>query len=185
MTTPLRGKALIAMPQLKDPFFEQAVCYVCQHDEEGTLGFIINKPVDMLEKDLLLDQHFSVDEARFQRPLLKGGPIHTDRGFVIHTDSGNWRNTLQISENCYVTTSQDILEAIVSGEFKKQYLIVLGYASWEPGQLETELMENTWLTSEPDLELLFTMPFEERWMSAIQRMGIQNIANLMSIEGHA
>ena len=185
LSTPLKGKALIAMPQLKDPYFSQSVCYICQHDHEGTLGFIINKPIEMLERDLLLDQRFDVDKNEFQQPLLNGGPMHTDRGFVIHTNLKPWKNTLHIDASHRVTTSQEILSAIAHHEMTQEYLILLGYASWEPGQLETELKDNYWLICELDPELLFTVPFTERWSLAIQRLGIHNLANLIHVEGHA
>lgn len=180
-----KGKTLLAMPHLKDPLFEQAVCYICQHDAEGTLGFVINKPLHMLERDLLQDQHLKIEAREFSRPLLRGGPLHNDRGFVIHRDHGKWHNTLSIGKGLYVTTSQEILRAIANKETTEEYLIILGYSAWQPGQLENELRENDWLIGELPEGFLFNTPPEQSWLSGLHHLGVHDIVQLSTVGGHA
>jgi putative transcriptional regulator len=180
-----KGKALIAMPHLKDPHFEQSVCYICQHDAEGALGFVINKPLHMLERDLLQDQHLEIPSSEFSRALISGGPLHTDRGFVIHSHPDQWHNTLAIGKNLFVTTSKEILRAIAEKEITDDYLIILGYAAWQPGQLENELCENDWLIGDIPKEFLFQVPVEQRWSLAMQHIGIQHPFHLSDLSGHA
>ncbi len=181
---PLKGKGLIALPYLKDPLFEQSICYICQNDQEGALGFVINKPTDMREKDLLEDQDLEII-GKFERPILNGGPVHLNRGFVLHNHGNKWKNTLKIKDELYITTSQEILAAIAAGEIIDNYFIALGYAAWKPGQLEEEVAKNDWLICDITPELLFHIPFEQRWAVAMHQIGIHNPLYLVDISGHA
>jgi len=181
----LRGKILIAMPHLKDPLFQKSVCYICQQDEEGILGFILNKPMDMQEQHLLLDQGFDIDEKSFETSMLQGGPVHTDRGFVLHATEGKWKNTIKTSSKLFVTTSYEILEAIAKKKILEPYAICLGYAAWTPEQLKTELLENDWLVCDIDPKLLLSLTPEERWYVAMQQLGIQNPTYFVHEGGHA
>jgi len=181
----LKGKGLVAMPHLQDPLFAQSICYLCQHDEEGTVGFLINKPVKMLEKDLLVDQGYKIDPEQFKQPLLSGGPMQTNRGFVVHTHGTKWNNTARIKKNLFVTNSQEILVAIAEKNLSDNYFMLLGYCAWEPGQREAEFAENDWLICDLNTELLFNVPFEQRWLLAMQSIGIQNPLYLTGLSGHA
>lgn len=183
----LQGKALIAMPTLTDEYFERSVCFICFHNEEGAVGLVTTQALEMTEKDLLIDQKFEVNENNdFDRPVFRGGPMHTDRGFILHRAGSDWRSTNHVIDDIFVTTSQDILEAIAKGEITDNYLISLGYAAWDAGQLEQEIADNSWLITDVDAALLFNTPYHRRWTVAMHQLGIHNLAQLCcSQEGHA
>lgn len=182
----LKGRTLLAMPHLQDPLFERSVCLICQHNSEGTHGFIINKPIHASEKELLEDHHCKINSKKFSNnSLLTGGPMHNDRGFVIHNHGQSWRSTVKVNPSVFITTSNDILDAIAKGEVQKQYFIALGYAAWEPGQLEKEIKDNDWLIGDISPNLLFDTPYEDRWQLALTQLGIVNPAYLIHSEGHA
>lgn len=181
----LKGQLLIATPRQNDSFFAQSVCYLCQHDEQGAIGLLINQPIAMSVMDIFADQGLSHPPAdKPYQPLLIGGPLQRERGFVLHREAGHWRSTLKIQEDIYVTTSQDILQAIAEQKPPHHYLIILGYASWAPGQLEHEISQNDWLIAPSNFELLFQTDYALRWQSAIATLGFD--ANRLSKEfGHA
>lgn len=169
----LTGQLLIAMPGLRDPDFDHTVTLVCQHNEDGALGLVVNRPSDYRLKELL--QHMDIetkDETLAQQIVLAGGPLQRERGFVLHHPSGTWSSSYAIDDQLVLTTSRDILEAIAGGQGPLRTLIALGYAGWEAGQLERELRDNAWLTVAADDELLFDVPLEQRWSAAAARMGV-------------
>ena len=176
---------LIAMPAMADPNFAQTLTYVCEHNEDGALGIVVNKPIDMTLSALL--QQIDVPMADAQRgesPVHFGGPVQVDRGFVLHRPLGNWQSTLAISDDLGLTTSKDVLEAVGRGEGPKDVLVSLGYAGWSAGQLEQELAQNAWLTVEADPKLLFDLPAQERLGAAIKLLGI-DFSRLSEDVGHA
>jgi putative transcriptional regulator len=181
----LKGQLLIATPRQSDSFFAQSVCYLCQHDDQGAIGLLINQPIAMSVTDLFSDQGLAeLPTEQSYQPLLIGGPLQRERGFVLHRDAGHWRSTLKIQEDIYVTTSQDILQAIAAQKPPHQYLIILGYASWAPGQLEHEISQNDWLITPSNFDLLFHTDYALRWHNAIATLGFD--ANMLSKEfGHA
>lgn len=176
---------LIAMPNMADPHFSKTLTYICEHNEQGALGLVINRPIDMtLAK--LLDQ-VSIPATAAQCGLIPvhyGGPVQTDRGFVLHGPRGNWQSTLSISAEIGLTTSKDILEAVARGEGPRQMLVTLGYAGWAPGQLEHELAQNAWLTVEARDDVIFDMPPAQRLLAAMEMLGV-DYATLSEGAGHA
>jgi putative transcriptional regulator len=176
---------LIAMPALADPNFSQAVTLVCEHTDKGALGIVLNKPLPMRLSDVLTQMQLepSSDDIAAQ-PVLRGGPVHTDRGFVLHRPGGEWDHTHKVSESIQVTTSRDILAAMARGEAPGDAFIALGYAGWDSGQLEREMKDNAWLSMPVDASVVFDLPFEERWLAAWRLLGI-DVENLSPDSGHA
>ena len=164
---------LIAMPQLDDPHFSRSVTYICQHDEEGAMGIIINRPLDMNMGEVYTHLEISCkDEQLDQQPLYFGGPVQTERGFVLHGPSKNWQGTLSISDQIALTTSSDILSDIAQHRGPKENLVALGYAGWEMGQLEQELSDNAWLNVPADPKIMFDLPIDKRWHAAATLLGV-------------
>lgn len=177
---------LVAMPELEDGLFHRAVIYVFRHDADGAAGLIINHPSDLRVDRLLEDMRLPPLTAilRAQHPVLVGGPVHPELGFVLHRGHGPWTQTLNSSEQISVTHSRDVLDAISQGKGPQDYLISLGYAGWEPGQLEQELAANVWLTMPASSQVLFDLPYEQRWEASLRELGLD--WRLMSHEiGHA
>ena len=170
----LSNQFLVAMPGLADGHFDHSVTFLCEHSQDGALGLIINRPMELDLREML--QHMELECPALDEdsapPVYWGGPVHPERGFVLHGPPANWESTLQISEELYVTTSKDILEAIGRGAGPERFLVTLGYAGWAPGQLEGEIRQNAWLNTPADLEILFRLPAEERWTAAAQLLGI-------------
>jgi putative transcriptional regulator len=180
----LTNQFLIAMPSMADPFFARTVTYLCQHNEEGALGIIINRPLRLTLKDIIeqMDIDFHND-ALSDLPVYFGGPVQPERGFVLHEPVGEWKSTLKISDSLWLTTSRDILEAISRGDGPHQLLLALGYAGWGEGQLEREMVENAWLNAEAEQSIIFNLPAAHRWKAAAGLMGV-DIALLSSQVGH-
>ncbi len=174
---------LIAMPGMQDELFGRSVVYVCEHNDKGALGLIINKPSD-ISMDKLFDK---VDlllrrEDLHTTPVFHGGPVHTERGFVLHDrvvlddsagDESAYASSLNIPGGLEMTTSRDVLEALSTGAGPKRVLVSLGYASWSEGQLESEITENSWLTVSADASVIFETPVEQRYDSALALLGVQ------------
>ncbi len=181
----LRDHFLLAMPQLQDPHFGGSLTYLCEQNAQGALGLIVNKPLSLTFAELMEQMNIAnTSDLHADQPIYRGGPIHGDRGFVLHTGSPIWKACLPISEKLSLTTSLDILEALAKGKGPKHFLIALGCAGWEAGQLEQELLDNTWLTCEANETLLFATPNEERLTGAAATLGIN--LNLMTGQaGHA
>ncbi|MEN9704537.1 MAG: hypothetical protein RLZZ393_416 [Pseudomonadota bacterium] len=185
MDNSLTGQLLVAMPAMDDPTFAQTVTLVCEHGEKGALGIIVNKPLSMKFGEVLSQMHLTpADPALATRPVLRGGPLHPDRGFVLHRPGGTWDSTHRISDPVQVTTSKDVLTAIARGDGPDDAFIALGYAGWEAGQLEQEIKDNAWLTLPFDAAIAFDLPPEERWLAAWGRLGV-DVARLSQFAGHA
>lgn len=182
----LTNQLLIAMPNLADPNFHQTVTLICEHSDQGALGIVINRPLD-LRLGEVFDQMAlnSEDESLKELPVLDGGPVSKDRGFVLHSYEGPvWDSTIELPNKIGVTTSRDILTALANGDGPSQALVALGYAGWGAGQLDAEMVSNAWLNVPANENLLFTTPFEERWNSAASLLGV-DISRLSSSAGHA
>ncbi|MBX3662321.1 MAG: YqgE/AlgH family protein [Burkholderiales bacterium] len=177
---------LIAMPAMADPHFAKTLTLVCEHNENGALGIIVNRPTDLSLQGLLEQVKVTPDpqQSFSSVPVHFGGPVQVDRGFVLHKPQGSWQSTLKVGEDIGLTTSKDILEAAARGEGPPQMLITLGYAGWAPGQLEHELAQNAWLTVPARTDILFDLPAEERLPAAMQLLGV-DYANLSDEAGHA
>jgi putative transcriptional regulator len=175
---------LIAMPSMADPHFAKSLTYVCEHNEQGALGVVVNRPIEMNLHSLLEQVSIAPEKEEFKSVAVHfGGPVQVDRGFVLHTPVGDWQATLAVNSDIGLTTSKDILEAVARGEGPRQMLVTLGYAGWAPGQLEHELAQNAWLTVQAKSEVIFDLPAEERLNAAMRLLGI-DFAKLSEVAGH-
>lgn len=183
----LTGHFLIAMPSMLDPIFGGTVIYLCQHNDEGALGVIINKPTDMTLNVLFerVDLEIKVGGQQFeQQPVLFGGPVQVERGFVLHSLSASYSSTMPVTDKIALTTSKDVLEAMAEGEGPDRLLMTLGCSGWSPGQLEEEIANNGWLTVPADPSIIFDTPIEERFAAAMKLLGIDPMM-LAGSAGHA
>ena len=180
---------LIAMPSMLDPIFGGTVVYICEHNDSGALGMIINRPTDMtmdvlferLDLSLEINPHGS---ASARGPVMFGGPVQVERGFVLHAPAADYNSSLNVSSDVSLTTSRDVLEAAARGEGPSRLLVTLGCAGWSAGQLEDEILRNGWLTVRADPAILFDTPVEERFAAAMSLLGID--PTMLSGEaGHA
>lgn len=180
----LNNQFLVAMPSLEDENFNHSVTLLCEHTDKGALGLIINRPLQ-LKLTEMLDQMSLPREALDQDSIIYwGGPVSPERGFVIHEDAGSWDSTMAVGGNLYITTSRDILKAIGEGTGPKHYVVALGYAGWGAGQLETEILSNSWLNTPVDSAILFRTPAAERWKLATRLLGV-DVTQLGGQAGHA
>lgn len=176
---------LIAMPAMVDPNFARTLTYICEHNEQGALGIVINRPLDMTVEALFERIDIPLEARRFAAlPVMFGGPVQTDRGFVLHRPVGNWQATLPVKDELGLTSSRDILQSVGSAGEPREFIVSLGYAGWAAGQLEHELAQNAWLTVAADTQILFALPPEERLPAAMQLLGF-DLANLSDVAGHA
>jgi putative transcriptional regulator len=176
---------LIAMPNMVDPYFSRSLTYVCEHNEQGALGIVVNRPIDMTLAAFFERLSLSLGEFEVGRlPVYFGGPVQTDRGFVLHQPVGQWQSTLSIRGLVGLTTSRDILEAVGRGAGPDRLLVSLGYSGWSAGQLENEIKQNAWLTVEAQDAVMFDLPAEERLAAAMDLLGV-SYASLSDEAGHA
>lgn len=185
MPASLVNHLLIALPALDDPNFARSVILVCQHDADGAMGVVINRPSSFSLGEVLMQMHLPADDpALGQGIVLEGGPVHSERGFVLHDGEPGWDSTLRIADDLYMTTSRDILEAVSGGHGPDRLMVALGCAGWGAGQLEFELGENSWLTVPGNTDLLFDLPLEQRWQAAGGLIGV-DMTRLTDYSGHA
>lgn len=185
----LQHHFLIAMPGMTDPRFKRSVIYVCEHTEDGAMGLVINKPVEHFTIETVLSKLEIIPSPRdpsisLDKPVFAGGPLADDRGFILHTPRKGFGSSIQISPDTMITTSKDVLETLGTPEQPEDVLVALGYAGWEQGQLEQEVLENAWLTTEADPHILFHTPIANRWREAASRLGI-DIRSIANQAGHA
>jgi len=217
----LENQFLIAMPSLESDYFNKTVTYICEHNDEGAMGLVINMPVNITLQDLLkqieendleeknqnasdkatenvaeqfleessLPENETLIEDKLldnslEQLVLSGGPLAQNRGFVLHRTQPGWKSSLALSKDIMITTSKDILMALGTDKAPEEFMVTLGYAGWEAGQLESELQNNSWLTIDADSDILFNTPIELRWKKATQKLGI-DVAHLSSDIGHA
>lgn len=189
----LQDHFLIAMPSMKDCIFERSVIYICEHNDEGAMGIIINLPVNISVDELLdqtiRDDNDNIDAPRtsnpsINAPVFKGGPVAEERGFVLHTANPGFSSSLQVNDDIMITSSLDVLTTLGTQAQPKDYIVALGYSGWEKGQLEQEIADNSWLTINADNNILFHVPVNERWEQAVQKIGI-DASQLSNEIGHA
>lgn len=181
----LTNQFLIAMPTLQDPNFFHGVTWLCEHNSEGAMGIMINRRLDIEMDEVLKQMNIPTEiEAVRRQPIYLGGPVQTERGFVVHRPHGHWDVTLKVTDELGVTSSRDILEAIAAGEGPESCLVALGYAGWGPGQLEREIAENAWINVAADERILFSTPSAQRWEAAAALSGV-DVHRLSSHFGHA
>jgi putative transcriptional regulator len=176
---------LIAMPTMEDNCFAKSLVYIAEHNDQGALGVIVNRPIDMMLSTLLqrIDLSFMSGSMENQ-PVFFGGPVQTNRGFVLHRPLGAWQSTLAVNAQIGLTTSRDVLQSAGQKGHPSDIVVTLGYSGWASGQLEHEIGQNAWLTVPADPRILFDLPCEERLPSALELLGV-NLANLAGHAGHA
>lgn len=181
----LTDNFLIAMPTLEDPYFSNSLIYICEHNENGALGIIVNRPIDMNLAGLFdkIDIKLAAENLA-NLPVYFGGPVQLDRGFVLHRPIGKWQSTLAVNSEVGLTSSRDVLNSVGSAGLPAEIIVTLGYAGWDAGQLENELAQNSWLTVPAKAEILFDLPPEERLPAAMQKLGI-SFTQLSDVAGHA
>ncbi|HET8806903.1 MAG TPA: YqgE/AlgH family protein [Methylophaga sp.] len=185
MTSFFKNHFLVAMPSLIDSFFYHSVIYLCEHDENGAMGIIINRPTRIKLSELLGHLHIDNNNDWVQnRTVLFGGPVKKDQGMVLHDGGAHWKSTMTVADDLFLTTSSDILSVLGSSQGPQNALITLGYAGWGEGQLEQELAENSWLTVPASSGLLFDTPAEQRWEASAKLLGI-DIHLMSNNAGHA
>ncbi|EES3841555.1 YqgE/AlgH family protein [Escherichia coli] len=189
LTMNLQHHFLIAMPALQDPIFRRSVVYICEHNTNGAMGIIVNKPLENLKIEGILEKLKITPEPRdesirLDKPVMLGGPLAEDRGFILHTPPSNFASSIRISDNTVMTTSRDVLETLGTDKQPSDVLVALGYASWEKGQLEQEILDNAWLTAPADLNILFKTPIADRWREAAKLIGV-DILTMTGVAGHA
>lgn len=181
----LTNHFLIAMPNMVDPFFARTLTYLCEHNDQGALGLVVNRPIDLTLQALFERLSLGLKQPDLAgAPVYYGGPVQTDRGFVLHAPPGDWQSTLRVREKIALTTSKDILEAVGRGEGPRRMMVTLGYAGWSAGQLEHEISQNAWLTVEASDGIIFDLPAEERLPAAMELLGL-DFARLSDEAGHA
>lgn len=182
----LAGQLLVAMPQMSDPRFARSVVYLCAHsDDSGAMGLVINKPLGSLTMGELFAQlDIAPSSTVNTRPVHFGGPVEAGRGFVLHTADYNEEATLVVDGNIAVTATLEILRAIGRGQGPRQSLFAIGYAGWAPGQLDSEIQANGWLSVAADDEIIFDPDHDAKWRRALGRLGI-DLSMLSSDAGHA
>ncbi len=181
----LSNQLLIAMPGMADPNFNSTVTLICEHNAEGALGIVINRPMSLnlggLLAQLSLDQ---ADKSAASFPVLDGGPVGRERGFVLHNQQAEFESSVAVSADIHLTLSRDVLDAMAAGSGPDKSVVALGYAGWEAGQLEQEMLQNTWLNVPASPEIVFDVPFTDRWSVAAEIIGI-DISQISSHVGHA
>jgi putative transcriptional regulator len=181
----LTDNFLIAMPALEDPYFSNALVYICEHNENGALGIIVNRPIDLDLAGLLEKIDIKLENDQLSSlPVYFGGPVQLDRGFVLHRPVGAWQSTLVVNEEVGLTSSRDVLASVGSAGQPSEIIVTLGYAGWDPGQLESELAQNSWLTVPAKPDILFDLPPEERLPAAMLKLGV-SFTQLSDVAGHA
>lgn len=184
-TVNLTGHFLIAMPAMADPNFSRTLTYVCEHNADGALGIVVNRPTEMDMATLFERVEIPLEHEDFSRvPVYYGGPVQTDRGFVLHRPAGEWMSSIKVNEDLALTSSKDVLESMAHQTGPSDFIMALGYAGWSAGQLEWELSQNAWLTVKASPDIIFHQPPEARFAAAMQLLGV-DFANLSDVAGHA
>lgn len=185
----LKNHFLIAMPNMQDERFINSVIYICEHNHEGAMGIIINQPVNITVANML--EQIEIERNSFlnypiilDQPVLCGGPVSEDRGFVLHRHDRVYESSIRLSDDITVTTSRDILSILGTHEAPNHFLVALGYSGWQAGQLEQEIIQNAWLTMEATADILFDTPLPQRWSKALAQLGV-NPLHLSTLTGHA
>jgi len=185
MKDSLSNQLLIAMPGIADPNFNSTVTLVCEHNSEGALGIVINRPLNINLGGLFEQLDVTgVDQSVAAHPVLSGGPVAPERGFVLHNPGGQFESSVAVSPDVQLTLSRDVIDAIATGKGPAKSLVALGYAGWDAGQLEAEMLANTWLTVPATPQVIFDVPFADRWSVAARTIGI-DISQISPDAGHA
>lgn len=186
MKASLKNQLVIATPSMGESYFARSVAYIIEHSEEGAMGIVVNQLAGMTLKELMkmTETNGLVDHFHANNPILMGGPVSRDRGFILHSTQVGWSSSMELNSDIMITTSNDILNVIGNEQGPRDSIIALGYSGWGAGQLEKELEDNAWLTVEADKDILFKVPVEQKWQAAIDKIGI-DIWRLSPAVGHA
>lgn len=179
------NQLLVAMPGMEDDHFTHTVTLLCEHNDNGALGLIVNRPTDLQLSDMLA--HMELEPGALSGRDIRvfwGGPVQPERGFVVHREAADWESTLKVGEDLHITTSRDILKAITEGKGPSDFIVTLGYAGWGAGQLEDEILRNSWLNVPVDSAILFRTPAGDRWSAATRLLGVE-VTQLSGFAGHA
>lgn len=182
----LQNYLLIAAPTMEDPYFSKSVVYICEHNEHGAMGLVLNQPIGMNLRELVeqADESAEVLDEKAENIVLAGGPVSQDRGFILHSTQEGWTSSLAMTPEVMVTTSKDILSTLGNQAAPDKVLVILGYSGWSDGQLEEEIKSNSWLMVEADTDILFDVPIHKKWETAVNRLGI-DVWQLGPDVGHA
>jgi putative transcriptional regulator len=181
----LTGHFLIAMPAMIDPHFVRSVTYICQHNETGAMGIVINRPIELNLDSLFSQLSLNISDLSIaNQPALFGGPVQIERGFILHQPLGDWDSTIAKHGETALTISKDILEAIANGSGPEKFLVALGFAGWSAGQLEDEMSKNAWLSVEANDDIIFNTPHQNKLSAAMNLLGV-DYASLSEVAGHA
>ncbi|MGB5246063.1 MAG: YqgE/AlgH family protein [Woeseia sp.] len=179
------NQLLIAMPGLNDPQFHATVTLVCEHNADGALGIVINRPLSMALGELLAQLSLTAtDQKTANSQIYSGGPVAVDRGFVLHNSAVEFESSLSVSDDIKLTFSRDVLDAMAAGKGPDKTLVALGYAGWAAGQLEQEMLANSWLSVPASPEIVFDLAYQDRWHAAARSLGI-DMSRLSPDAGHA
>ena len=182
----LQDHLLIAMPNLEDSYFYRTVIYICEHNEKGSMGLVINQPTDLTIAELSAKMNFMMvtDRTYNNKLVLAGGPVNVDRGFILHTPVPKvFNHSYKVNDNLVLTTSADVVDTFGTPEEPEKYLVALGCASWEANQLEQEIAHDSWLVVPATEQILFDLPYDQRWLAANQLLGIDT-HNFVGQVGH-
>ncbi|NQY42911.1 MAG: YqgE/AlgH family protein [Legionellales bacterium] len=181
----LLDQIIVSMPSMQDSFFNRCIIYICEHTPEGAIGLILNKKMKTDIFSIFDQMKINYEKEKVKNfPVIIGGPLQPERGFILHNPCGNWKSSLQANKEYIITTSKDILEAIAVGKGPDQALIILGYCGWDGEQLTQEILENSWVNCTANKELIFNIPIEQRWQESLKMIGISH-SNIQLISGHA
>ncbi len=181
----LTGHFLIAMPAMQDPYFSKSLTYICEHNQDGAMGVVINRPTDMPLEKLFEQIKLALNNSSVaKKPVHFGGPVQLDHGFVLHKPAGNWQSTIAVHGDTALTSSKDILEAVANGNGPEKMIVTLGYAGWSAGQLEEEMRLNAWLSVKADEHVIFDTPTEHKLNAAMHLLGV-DFSQLSEQAGHA
>jgi putative transcriptional regulator len=184
-TASLVDKCLIATPAIKDPIFASSLVYMCEHSENGSMGLVVNHETSQVLDDIFRQLNIDCDDEHIKnQPVYIGGPVQLEQGFVLHSGESDWQNSVEVSSGIHLTSSLDILQAIADGRGPEDYLVILGFSGWASGQLESELQQNSWLTSTCNPDLLFHEKPEDKWQVAFDSLGF-DINSLSPVSGNA
>ncbi len=172
-STSLVNQLLIAMPGMEDPNFSSTVTLICEHNEDGALGIILNRPLSLNMGGLFRQLGIETTNPIIAKdPVLMGGPVGPERGFVLHDGDEDFESTLRVSDDIQLTLSRDVIDALAEGNGPDRSVVALGYAGWQAGQLEEEILENSWLNVPASLDIIFETPFAQRWTAAAESLGV-------------
>ncbi len=181
----LSRQLLVALPSLDDAHFSRTVVLLCQHDDNGAMGIVINRASEFSMGELFRQIEVEGGSPELQaRTVLAGGPLHGERGYVLHDGARGWDSSIRLADGLSLTTSRDVLQAMAAGTGPVHALVALGYAGWGAGQLEREIADGSWMTAPADFELLFEQPLEQRWLAAAGRVGV-NLMQMTHYSGRA